>query len=331
MATQEPSDTDAQVSYAVALLRLMRIPNVFTAIADVLMGFAFVHQSFQPVGGLIFLVLATMCLYSAGMIWNDIFDVEVDTKERPDRPIPSGAISLKSAWLWGTGLLCVGFLSASMSFVLFGDTASPLWFGFEPGIVALLLIVAILLYNKTLKKTVLAPVAMGSCRTLNVLLGMSLASGDHVDIFPSGLLLALSIGVFISGVTWFARSEARESDRGLLSFGFGVIVIGLVGIMATPFWGYPLPETVNDNKPYLLPFMIGLIGLSIGRLALMAIAEPIPAHVQVTIKQCIMSIILIDAAICLWIDPRPQSIYLAFSVVVLIFPAILFGRWFKST
>ncbi len=77
--------------------------------------------------------------------------------------------------------------------------------------------------------------------------------------------------------------------------------------------------------------MIGLIALSIGRLALVAIADPIPKHVQMTIKQCIMSLILINAAICLWIDPTYNGIQFPLVVIILIFPAILLGRWFRST
>ena len=146
--------------------------------------------------------------------------------------------------------------------------------------------------KKILKKTFLAPLAMGSCRFLNILLGMSLASSEKADLLPTGMFLAGSIGIFIAGVTWFARSEAQESDRRLLGFGFFIMLLGLIGIMVTPFWCSEFPQTVNQNRPYLLPFMIGLIGLSICRLGLMAIADPIPANVQVTVKQCIFSLIL---------------------------------------
>lgn len=313
------------------LLKLMRIPNVFTAIADVMMGFIFIHQSLQPVGGLVFLVLATVCLYSAGMVLNDVFDFAVDARERPERPIPSGAISLPTATLWGFGLLSAGFLLASGSYLLFGDFQKSWWFGFEPSIVALLLVAAILLYNKVLKQTFLAPIAMGSCRFLNILLGMSLATGEQAELLPAGMAIAASMGIYVAGITWFARSEARESNRGLLVFGFAVMVLGLVQLSSIPFWGWELPSTVNLNRPYLLPVMIGLISLSIGRLGLLAIADPIPTNVQMTIKQCIFSMILIHAAITLWVDPRPESIYLPVSIVVLIFPAILLGRWFRST
>ena len=33
------------------------------------------------------------CLYAAGMVLNDAFDAELDARERPERPIPSGRIS----------------------------------------------------------------------------------------------------------------------------------------------------------------------------------------------------------------------------------------------
>ena len=315
-------------SFSLSLLRLMRIPNVFTAIADVMMGFIFIHQSFEPVGGLVLLILATACLYSAGMILNDVFDFKVDSELRPERPIPSGAISLRTASLWGTGLLTAGFLLASASFA-FNDLDS-VWIGFEPSIVAACLIVAILLYNKVLKKTPLAPLAMGSCRFLNILLGMSLVTTGEVNLLPAGAIVAGGVGLFIAGVTWFARTEAQaESNQKLLTFGFVVMVLGLGTIMSTPFWKLDLPMTVNPQNPSLLPIMIGFIGLSIGRLALMAIADPIPQNVQMTIKQCILSLILINAALCLWI--QPYQVFFAFSVVVLIFPTILLGRMFRST
>ena len=67
---------------------------------------------------------------------------------------------------------------------------------------------AVVLYDGLLKRTPFGPLGMGACRLLNVLLGMSLAAG------PWGLFhgqVALAVGTYITGVTWFARSEATES------------------------------------------------------------------------------------------------------------------------
>ena len=59
-------------------------------------------------------------------------------------------------------------------------------------------------------ETPLGPAAMGLCRFLNVLLGLSLAGTLAV---PGGLHLAAVVGLYVAGVTWFAHAEARESRQ----------------------------------------------------------------------------------------------------------------------
>jgi 4-hydroxybenzoate polyprenyltransferase len=312
-------------SFVKSIFRLMRIPNIFTAVADVMMGFVFMHQSFEPLGGLLFLCAATCCLYSAGMILNDVFDVEIDSVERPERSIPSGAVSLQFATILSYTLIFTGVGCAITSYFFFAE--EKLLTRFEPAIIAILLVAAIFLYNKILKKTPVAPIAMGGCRFLNILLGMSLIGSANAGLIPAGLMIALGVGVFVAGFTWFARSEAKESDIKLLTFGFVVMVVGLLLIAGMPFYGLTLPATAT--KIWLLPFIIGAIGLSVVRLSLVAIADPTPRHVQMTIKQCILSLILINAALCFWVDPEQYQF--AFVVLVLLFPAIMLGQWFKST
>lgn len=303
----------------------MRIPNIFTAFADVIMGFVLMHQSFEPLGGLLFLCAATGCLYSAGMILNDVFDVEIDSIERPERPIPSGAVSLQFATILSFTLIFAGVGCAIASYFFF--EGEKLVTSFEPAIVAILLVAAIFLYNKILKKTPIAPIAMGSCRFLNVLLGMSLIGAANASLIPVGLTIAFGVGVFVAGFTWFARSEAKESDTKLLTFGLVVMIAGLAIVAGIPFYGMTLPATAT--KVWLLPFIITAIGISIVRLSAVAIADPTPRHVQMTIKQCILSLILINAALCFWV--QPNQIKFAFVVLVLLFPAIMLGQWFKST
>ena len=66
--------------------RLVRLPNVFTAMADIALA-AFATGAFDSdMGRVAILLLASSCLYLAGMVWNDYFDVEQDKKERPFRP-----------------------------------------------------------------------------------------------------------------------------------------------------------------------------------------------------------------------------------------------------
>ncbi len=97
-------------------LELMRLPNVFTAVADVAMGFLFVQSSdwrwdpWHDSWTLALLIAASSLLYIAGVVLNDVFDLEIDRKERPERPLPSGRVPLWAARLLGWKLLVVGML-----------------------------------------------------------------------------------------------------------------------------------------------------------------------------------------------------------------------------
>src|SRR5438034_105388 len=86
-------------------LRLMRLPNVFTAIADVAMGYLFVQREVTDAGVFGCLIVSSAALYTAGIVFNDAFDYRIDAKERPFRPIPSSQVSLYSACLLGANLL----------------------------------------------------------------------------------------------------------------------------------------------------------------------------------------------------------------------------------
>src|SRR5262245_27158406 len=178
--------------------QLLRLPNVFTAFADILLGaLAAGTLLAQPLASAA-LLLASGCLYCAGMVWNDYFDIAIDRKERPFRPLPSGKISLGAARLLGLGLLAMGLLFAGIA------GWSPEGWSSEPVIIASTLVAAILCYDGWLKQSPIGPISMGACRFLNVLLGTSLAAPGVLS--PGHRLhLALVIGLYIVGVTWFAR------------------------------------------------------------------------------------------------------------------------------
>src|SRR5262245_10748765 len=134
-----------------AYAQLVRLPNVFTAVADVILGalagteFAggALPQWWQAILGL--LLAASGLLYSGGMIWNDFFDIEQDKRERPFRPIPSGRVQRKT----------VGWLGAAL---LAGGLACAAWAG--SAWLAGMLVAAILLYDGWLKRTWAGPLGM---------------------------------------------------------------------------------------------------------------------------------------------------------------------------
>src|SRR5262245_2691300 len=133
-----------------AWLRLMRLPNVFTALADATMGYLFVQHSLEPLDAFASIAAASGLLYTAGIVLNDVFDIEIDRQERPERPLPSGAISLSIASVFGFTLLALGVIAGWLAGLVFAPDAAAPW---RSGLVATLLAALIVFYNTWLKRT----------------------------------------------------------------------------------------------------------------------------------------------------------------------------------
>ncbi len=219
-----------------ALLRLVRPPNVFTAFADALAGLLVLRGLGLAVPDrACAVVLASGCLYLAGIVLNDVFDRKIDALERPTRPIPSGEIRAGFAAVLGFGLMATGVLIAA-------------WIGRSPGIVAAALAGSILLYDAGLKHTKLGPLVMGSCRGLDLALaistGLSLESSWPAIAIAGPLVLAL----YITGLTYISRDEVdgnttRRARTGL-TFLAGLAVAVVVALIACPClprtaWAWP--------------------------------------------------------------------------------------------
>ena len=145
-------------------LELIRPANVATALADVLAGYAVAGLGNHAALG--WLLVSTACLYAGGVVLNDVFDRDIDRTERPERPIPSGRVSVGAASGLGGGLLALGVLAGSLA------TAAA-------GMVAAATAASVLLYDAWGKRQgLLGPVNMGMCRGLNLLLGIAAAPAD---------------------------------------------------------------------------------------------------------------------------------------------------------
>src|SRR5690349_10252851 len=96
----------------------MRLANIVTAISDILAGVAIAAFVMQiewtnlPLIPATLLVLSTIGLYGGGVVFNDVFDAELDKIERPERPIPSGLISKNAAAFFATLLLILAIIAA---------------------------------------------------------------------------------------------------------------------------------------------------------------------------------------------------------------------------
>jgi 4-hydroxybenzoate polyprenyltransferase len=276
-----------------AYLQMMRPANILTAWADILVGYAasgaVVALSFpsaetwaeQLIGGLNFshgvaiawLLLATTGLYGGGVVFNDLFDAEIDAVERPERPLPSGRASRRGAIGLGVALLVLaGVAAAQVSWVSAGLA----------GFVA----IAALLYDAFSKhNAVLGPVNMGLCRGANLLLGVSVISAEVMDRW----FLALGSIAYIAAITAISQGEVHGGKRqtGILSLVMLAAVLG--GALGLGF----LP---NYHLGSELPFMALFAGLVIPTF-LRATVDPQPDLIRAAVKSGILSLIVLDAAI----------------------------------
>src|SRR5262249_43563827 len=154
-------------------------------------------------------------------------------------PLPSGQITTSSAVLLALGLTAAGWSMAALS-----GLAAP-GEGSTPAVIAGILVAAILLYDARLKRTPIGPIGMGACRFLNVLLGLTLA--PEAMPWAARLHVAAAVGVYIVGVTWFARTEATQSNAGSLRGAALVILAGLLIALAVPV-RVP-PDTASSLYP----------------------------------------------------------------------------------
>jgi 4-hydroxybenzoate polyprenyltransferase len=307
---------------------LFRLTNVFTAIADVTMGFLFVHHTLQPWPVFLLLAAASSLLYTAGMVLNDVGDVEQDRRERPQRPLPAGRISLASARRLGWVLLISGTLCGSLAGLLGLVDSAPVW---RSGLVATLLAGCVVLYDGGLKRTLAGPLGMGACRLLNVLLGMSVAAPWTVAPTVIGygthhLLASGGVGLYIVGVTWFARTEATISRRWSLVVATVVMLsgIGLLGMLHAELpAGFPR-ILAREGTWFLL---LGLLAFVIVRRCAVAVAEPSPRRVQLAVKSCLGSLIFLDAAVALLVSQPVWSLV----ILAYLVPTIVLGLWIEST
>ncbi|MGC3967710.1 MAG: UbiA family prenyltransferase [Pirellulales bacterium] len=309
-----------------ALLQLCRLPNVFTAVSNVAAGYLLTHADLTDWPAFVLLVGSSALLYTAGMVLNDVFDLAQDTAERPQRPIPSGRIALGTARTLGWTLLLAGVALAGAVTAL-RETLTPI-------VVAAALALMVVLYDGPLKRTPLAPLAMGGCRFLNVLLGLSLGTIGTLNWHPMHWCVAAGIGTYVVGLTWFARTEAQaESNRfglfaGMLVMLAGTALLGYFPRLADkqlPDFMWPLPNILHG---WVWPAMWTLFAFFTVRRALPAIIDPSPRLVQFAVKQAIFAIIIFDAAIIAAVHtPLPYSI----AVVALLFPMQILGSYVYST
>ena len=176
------------------LVELVRGPAALSVPGDALAGAAAAGGLGPRTAGL---AAASVCLYWAGMAANDWADSELDAKERPERPVPSGRVAPGTAFRAAAGLTASGVALAGLAG------------GRRALAVAVPLAGAVWAYDTTLKDTALGPAAMAACRGLDVLLGASTGSTARLR---RAAVPALTVAAHTYTVTALSRREVSGAD-----------------------------------------------------------------------------------------------------------------------
>lgn len=296
--------SEAVTAFAVrpraAAVELLRPANLVTAAADVLAGFAVAGLANPRV--LPWLLLSTVALYGGGVVLNDVFDADVDSLERPERPIPSARISRGAASLLGTSLLSVGIASALV--------ASPV-----SCLLAVSIAVSAVMYDSWGKhQPGIAALNMGLCRGLNMLLGVSAVS----SVLAQRWWIAAIPVLFVAAITTVSAGEVRGGDRRSAALALALMALVVVALLslflvAPKSWAV-LPFAAAFAWRVVPPFV---------RVYLLPDAE----RSRTAVRTGVLNLIVLDSAIAAAFG----GLLFGAVVVVLLAVAALLARLFAVT
>ncbi|HET7094387.1 MAG TPA: UbiA family prenyltransferase, partial [Thermomicrobiales bacterium] len=229
-------------------LALARISNSPTVVSDVLAGAA-LAGALWPNVTVVAVAVAMVFFYTAGMYLNDLCDYAIDCRQRPERPLPSGAVSRVEA--------------AIAVVALFGIGAAVLWAAgsaaFRSGLV---LIVVIVVYDLWHKTNPLSPALMAVTRSLvYVTAGLAVAGTVSLAL----LLWAGLLFVYVMGLTAIAKAEAGTSWAGY--WPGALLAAPAVAFVAArpPVAAWPLLPLFVGWGAYAASFVYRAAGRNIGR------------------------------------------------------------------
>jgi 4-hydroxybenzoate polyprenyltransferase len=218
-------------------LRLLRFSNIFSPAADVLSGAALARAALlsrdpavaplpSPTDARLALAaIASVSIYHAGMVFNDVADRREDVATRPDRPIPSGSVPVAEAVLMGTF-----FTILSLSLAWVAGTV----------LIAFPLAAVVLVYDFVTKRgSAAGPLFLGLARALNVLAGAAAVDATWLRATLQNLqftpvhAVAAGYGLAICGLSIFAIQEDRPFSR-MRSTVAAVLALAGIGIAFQP-------------------------------------------------------------------------------------------------
>jgi 4-hydroxybenzoate polyprenyltransferase len=185
-----------------SLLVLGRVSNLPTVWSNCVAGWLLGGDTnYRQLG---FVLAGATLLYVGGMFLNDAFDAEFDRAYRTERPIPVGAISLRTVWAFGVTWLLLG-------------AGCLFWVSPGTGMIGVVLLLCIVLYDWLHKRVSFGPFIMGACRTLVYIVA---ASSGAQGVTGWAIWSGLVLGLYVVGLSYLARGESRPAVQpaGLLRY-----------------------------------------------------------------------------------------------------------------
>ena len=291
-------------------LVLVRLPNLFTLPSNILVGIAAISSlAFTLTSFIQFLLLVTISvlLYCVGFVFNDLYDFDIDKKERPNRPLPSGKISRRSA-------IVLVVIFSTLALIL------SLLVSFSTLVISSILFLTIFGYDKYLKNTHAGPLTIASARVMNILLGTSVSfrSVDSYSQIVTLTFVLIITFVYVSLIGFISRYEVHGfSDNAKLLLPPAIVAIVISSIILFSLMGFFKLESLIILSLFSL---IMLISFS-------RIYRRDSGRTQQIVRNMILSIIILDSTFLTGII----GIELGLAVLTLMVPLLVLANKMDMT
>ena len=277
-----------------AYLTLIRPPNTIMIGFGVVIGEAIALGVLPGIREAVFGFLTASLMMAGTMVANDVYDVEIDKVNSPQRPLPSGtvktrdavalAVALSAAAIGFAALLNLWtFLTALLALVLMiyyntrgkktglvgnsvvsFNVALPFFYGglAVDSISPLLFIFSVVAFFANFGREVAKGIAdvkgdsLRQVRTLAVVRGTKSAAFASSGLFIAAVLLSF-LPPFLESISWLYFPPVILADVGFLYSAYNLV-------------GNQSPENVRSVKGHVLVWMLlGLVGFLLGGAALL--------------------------------------------------------------
>ena len=258
-------------------------------------------------------MVTSSLLYMAGIVFNDYFDIEIDKKERPTRPLPSGNVSKRKAVTIAiSSMIAANIISLVIS-----------WMSF---VFAVILTAIIIAYDSRLKhKTISGPISTSFARFVNVILGASpvfpvlILSRESITML---LFIAAMLFLYILSISILSKKEiGAKATRRNIVFSIAIVFVVITSIAIVCLIG--IFQTVAFVNLALFSAVMIITFIPILRRH----ASLTPVYIQNSIRNMIISIIILDSAFVSGIIGLQYGL----ATLLLIIPSILLARKFYTT